>query len=249
MRKQKKQYIDRVWEVDALRGVAFLGMFMHHLFFALVWFEVLKPEIIAPFIGPLGVVVRWLFIGLVGVSSWLWFVQRHERDLQSAALRRAAPVALAAIGISAVSFVVTPQYYVQFGVLHLIATSIVLVVPFLFFADWAWIFAVAILVGTPLISVFFEIPSALRFIFMPETPPGMLDYFPVFPWFGVVLLGVWAGRVLYGKSKEQLNSKLNHFLPVLLEQFLVCIGKKALQLYVLHIPIVIAIAWGLSRVM
>ena len=239
----------RIWEVDALRGIAFLGMFLHHLFFALVWFDVLKPEIIVPFIGPLGILVRWLFIGLVGVSSWLWFMQRDRSHIYDAAFRRALPVAVAAIGVSLVSFLVSPQYYVQFGVLHLIATSIVLIVPFLFLADLTWLFAAIILIGTPIISSVIAVPVTMRFILMPTVPPGMLDYFPVFPWFGVVLLGVWIGKRIYGANVLALKSRVRHFLPILFEQFLVCIGKKALQLYVLHIPIVIVIAWGLSRVM
>lgn len=254
---------ERIWEVDALRGVAFLGMILHHFIFGLFWFGVITYAQVLPVLGPLGSIVRWIFIGLVGVSSWLWYmhitqsklrnVQNKQKKVPSlttelliASIFRAFPIACAAGVITIGSFLASPDYFVHFGVLHVLALSTLLVVPFLFIADISWFFGVAVLISAALVPKFVFIPVELLSIFPPTNIIGMLDYFPLFPWFGVVLIGVTFGKKIYG---TELQSRSLHFLPANIENIFCFIGRNALYLYVLHIPFVIALSWGISQIL
>src|SRR5690606_37605684 len=89
-------------------------------------------------------VVRITFIGLVGVSSWLWFLKYTQDNAQEslsvrvqsnaiwqATLKRGLTVGAAAVVVSLLTALFVPGYMVEFGVLHLIAASVVLIVPFL----------------------------------------------------------------------------------------------------------------------
>jgi uncharacterized membrane protein len=66
----------------------------------------------------------------------------------------------------------------------------------------------------------------------------MPDYRPLLPWFGVVLLGLFAGNVLYGGGKRPpgVPSK-----APLLAGPLVPLGRNSLFIYLIHQPILVAL--------
>ena len=60
-------------------------------------------------------------------------------------------------------------------------------------------------------------------------------YFPILPWFGVTLLGVGAGNILYKNGIRQFKfPDISHLLPVKVVSLL---GKNSLIIYLLHQPI------------
>jgi uncharacterized membrane protein len=63
------------------------------------------------------------------------------------------------------------------------------------------------------------------------------DYFPLIPWSGVVLLGIFLGNTLYtnGERRYPLPLSSMPFMPL---QWL---GERSLMLYLLHQPILVAI--------
>ena len=77
-------------------------------------------------------------------------------------------------------------------------------------------------------------------------PIYMLDYYPLFPWLGVVLLGVALGRFLYpeGEARYPVRSPETRWLAPMLEALAFC-GRHALTIYVVHQPIL----FGLMQTM
>ena len=61
-----------------------------------------------------------------------------------------------------------------------------------------------------------------------------LDYFPLLPWFGVVLLGIYFGKLLYPKGKRRFNINLEN-------KYLSFLGRHSLIIYLLHQPILILV--------
>ena len=72
-------------------------------------------------------------------------------------------------------------------------------------------------------------------------PPMLLqlDYFPLLPWFGVALLGVFISQNLYPGGTRRFN------LPAWAGQSgikqLVWLGRHSLAIYLIHQPILMAI--------
>ena len=66
----------------------------------------------------------------------------------------------------------------------------------------------------------------------------MLDYFPIFPWFGLYLIGMSMGSIFYpgGKRKGELKPPHIPVVPV------ICFaGRHSLLIYLIHQPIIVGI--------
>jgi uncharacterized membrane protein len=75
----------------------------------------------------------------------------------------------------------------------------------------------------------------------------MLDYWPIFPWFGVMLLGVFVGNALYSDVSKQAARTAPR--PPL-SRPLAFLGRHSLLVYFVHQPILIAalVLLGVARI-
>jgi uncharacterized membrane protein len=79
-------------------------------------------------------------------------------------------------------------------------------------------------------------------------PAGFItvDYFPLFPWLGVVSLGLFTGKTLYKDYKRR------YYLPDLSKNILIkiftYIGKHSLFIYLIHQPILIILLYLLGGI-
>jgi uncharacterized membrane protein len=137
--------------------------------------------------------------------------------------------------------------YVHFGVLHLIGFASIASYPLLRQRGlnlllWA-IFFVA---GYLLLNMRFGFPWLVWLGLVPYNYyPN--DYFPVIPYFGVVLLGIFLGNSLYGPGGRRfMLPDIGQWLPVRGLQFL---GRHSLIIYLTHQLALFAIlvALGLIR--
>jgi len=72
-------------------------------------------------------------------------------------------------------------------------------------------------------------------------PPDFysLDYFPVLPWFGVVMLGLFLGHLLYpNRVPRVVPANVSGLLPVAL----ICgLGRHSLAAYLAHQPLILLV--------
>ena len=76
------------------------------------------------------------------------------------------------------------------------------------------------------------------------TPVGVatLDYEPLIPWFGVLLIGIALGSVLYrGCVRCKVLEKLGEMPKV--ASPLAFLGRHSLLIYLIHNPIIFAVLW------
>lgn len=128
--------------------------------------------------------------------------------------------------------------YVVFGILHLIGVSIILSYPLLRYRFVNLLLGLAVLaVGFYMMSfgASSESPWLLPFGVAPENLP-MPDYRPLFPWFGMVLLGLFAGNMVYGAGRTLTEGNAPFFVRPLLP-----LGRNSLFIYLVHQPVIIAI--------
>jgi uncharacterized membrane protein len=241
----------RLWEVDALRGVAILMMTIFHLMWDL-WFFRILPEVVlfAGFWKYFQRTTAILFLLLVGVSLTISYAREQRgqgentslwpkylwRGLRILGWGLVISLAVWAAGVG----------YVHFGILHLIGVSIMLAYPLIRFrwlnlGLWALLFVASGWVDTARVQ-------GLWLVWLGLQPANYYpnDYFPLIPWFGVVLLGIFLGNTLYpnGRRLHPLPD-LSTFVSVRLLRFL---GRHSLPIYLIHQPLLLAILWALGLV-
>ena len=241
----------RFWEIDALRGVAIIMMVIYHLLWDLYFFAVLPT--IALQVGFWKYFQRTtasLFLTLVGVSLVVSYQRTRQADggqhtpfikffwrgaqIFGWGMVISLIVRLAGIGT------------IDFGVLHLIGFAIIAAYPFF---EFRWrnigLWAVLYLAGTLLQ------PGLVNFswlVWLGLEPPSYnyLDYFPVIPWFGVVLLGMGLGNLLYADNHRHWRlPDLGDWLPIRWLQFL---GRRSLTIYLVHQPLLFVVLFALGLV-
>ena len=74
----------------------------------------------------------------------------------------------------------------------------------------------------------------------------MPDYRPLLPWFGVVLIGLFVGNVVYGSGRVPLGKGAGPRLA----RPLGVLGRWSLVIYLVHQPLLIAMlaALGIIRI-
>ena len=183
-----------------------------------------------------------LFLLLVGLSLFLSLSRavrlgRQDR-FKRRLFRRSAWILALALCITAVTYLLLGRSYILFGALHMIGLSLLLAYPFLGMGWKNFIFgSVLIIQGlyVPEISV-----EHYWLLWLGLAPAGFysLDYVPLLPWFGVVRLGLAAGKLLYKDGKRAF--KLPDLSQSKLVSPLTWLGKHSLPVYMLHMPFIMA---------
>jgi uncharacterized membrane protein len=235
--------------VDAARGVAILMMVLYHLVYDLDTFGGFGIGSTTGFWGRFADATAFAFVFLAGVSLAISRSRVESTlrgwDLFGKYLRRGLRILGYAMALTAVSWSLG-MGIIAFGILHLIGVSIILAYPFLqlrlpnlilglSLAATGWYMRAQ--------NVSSESPWLLPFGVVPENL-SMPDYRPLLPWFGVVLLGLFVGNVLYrgGKRVSRTSGTPSFAGP------LAFLGRNSLFIYLVHQPVMVALLWALGIV-
>lgn len=232
--------------LDVARGLALVAMALYHATWDLGALR-LTPENYA--LTPSGRLaahgIAGSFLTLVGIGLVL---MNGERFAARPFVLRLARIAGAALLVTAATVVSDPSSYIFFGILHCIAVSSVLALPFVrILPRWAsGVAAALVLAGPHLISGgIFDAP-ALSFLGLGRAVPQTNDYVPLFPWFGMVLAGV--AMALYGVAVFRRSRLATWEAAGRFSRGLAWAGRHSLAIYLIHQPILIALLTGLVSV-
>lgn len=222
---------ERIWEIDFLRAMAIILMIFFHLVYDLNEFWGREVAILSSFWYWEGKVAVWLFIFLAGISSGF---SRNN-------VRRGLKVLAFALLISLVTYFIFQEQYVRFGILHLLATAMLLF-PLLKRLPNVWLLisaAVLLLAAISLRTVLVETSLLLPFGLMYE---GFftIDYYPLFPYLAVFLMGMLPYNKFY-YQRRSLFPSLNPGNGSGIWKYVVMISKNSLAIYLLHQPILLAL--------
>jgi uncharacterized membrane protein len=229
----------RLAGIDAMRGGALLLMFVYHFCFDLRFYRVTAWNFEH---DPLWLGFRALIVAsfmlLVGVS--LVLAERAHASPRHF-WKRIGMIAACALAVSAGSYLVFPHTFIYFGILHSIAVASILAQPL---TRRPWL-ALAAGVAVVLAGLTLQWPAfdarVLSWIGFTTTKPPTEDYVPLFPWAGVVLVGVSAGHALVRANFRPLHSLASA------PRWLLWLGRHSLFVYMMHQPILLALLWLLVR--
>lgn len=234
----------RLWELDALRGIAIIMMVFFHLIFNLrTFFGIHQLNYYQGFWYYEGRVAAIIFIVLVGVvSSIIHHKEDHVVALQKNSFRGIRLIGLGLL-ITLITFIFARENTIWFGILHFLGLSILISIPLLRFR-WlnlglaAGLFAAAYPLGN------LNTESHLGLIFG-IYPSGFTsyDHYALVPWLGYVLIGIAIGNWIYKDASPILKKA-----PGGIGEGLVEAGQYSLWIYLFHQPLLLGLLWIYFRI-
>lgn len=235
----------RLWEIDALRGLAIVAMVAFHAWWDWVYFNdgALGPGS-AYISGPIAA----SFITLLGVSVSLDRDRSRAmgRSLVTRALQRTLLIGGAAALVTLVTWLALPDRFVFFGILHLLAASTLLL------ALTARFGAVTnALLGTAVLVVGWSgllegaAPAAWLSVAGWSPPQATVDWYPLAPWSGFAFIGFALGQTFYPDGRR--GFALPHWDRQ--TATLGLMGRHSLLVYLTHQLILFPLVWLIATVL
>lgn len=227
----------RLWELDFLRGIAILLVIAFHVFYDLKYFfGVLGDDPVSGFWRFEQKLAAVSFIMLAGVAGALIGQRYSGKEVWRKNGLRAARLISLGMVITLATGLFNKSMTVWFGILHFLGTAILLTTPLLRFRWVNVALGLAALSGGVVLAglraeTAWGLPLGLR-------PFGFqsFDYYPLLPWFGVLLFGIAAGNGLYPSGEAKIKRP-----PHAVEKPLIFLGKHSLAIYLLHQPLILGL--------
>ena len=234
----------RIAIVDAARGVAILAMVVYHFAWDLSLFGYLETDVGRdPTWRAFAAGIAGSFLTLVGVSLAL----AHGDAIRWRAFaRRFATIAGAAGLVSLGSWMVFPDRWIYFGILHGIALSSLI--------GLAFVRAPAFVAAVAAIAVFAAgwlwrggvfVHPAWLWLGLSVHVPATNDYVPLIPWSGLTLAGIALARSAVDLG---LAARLAGRAPGRSGRGLAAAGRHSLLIYLVHQPVLIGLVWLAAQV-
>ena len=220
-------------ELDLARLLAMLMMAVYHTAFDLSFFYGWSIDLEKPTWVSLQKSTLILFLLVNGVSATIAWQRSHNL---TKFFRRGLTLLFWSMIITLTTIIMSPEDYIRFGILHCIAIA-TLLLPFLLpLKLWnAPLGVTIILLGSRVTGRTVSTSLLLPIGFLPPIF-HTLDYVPLIPWFGVILLGSAFGHVLYVRGLRPRELALAPWIHTLSTP-----GKYSLVFYLVHQPVILAI--------
>ena len=204
--------------LDLMRGIAIIMMIAFHFIYDLNSFGFTDVPLFTHWAGiAWRCLIVFLFLSAVGIS----LVIAHSKVLKlKKFIKRLMYLGIAALLVSAGTYIMFPDGWVYFGILHLIWVSSLIAIAFINRPKTSLLIAALILIA----SVFNQPNlSIISNIFEPYLPLRSVDYYPLFPWLSFVFIGIYLGH--YPFYQKVVTTRIN---------WIEVMGKHALIIYLTH---------------
>ena len=228
----------RFWEVDFVRGIGILMMIISNFVTDLQYF--LNYSEHQMFWLVFARMTAFIFVFVSGISFWISYsrsIKKNPRPYKKY-LRRFAKLFGLGVLITITTKVFLSSGTIYFGILHFLGVASLLAIPFYRFREKNIFFGVFFLLGSLIVSRITVNSLFLLPIGITPSKFFTLDYFPIFPWFGVYLLGMTIGSLLYPDGMRRINLNFPKILPV---KFICWAGRHTLKIYIIHQPILVGL--------
>ncbi|MFV2060950.1 MAG: DUF1624 domain-containing protein [Gammaproteobacteria bacterium] len=228
--------------IDVARGSAILLMFIYHFCFDLSYFGYTTFQFNAdPFWLNFRTFIVSSFLFIMGISMAL---ATNKSINYKRYLKRLLLIVVYAILVSTSSYLMYPDSMIFFGILHFVAAASILS---LIFIRWYWfnlILGISLIIFSASFKFeLFNMPYLQWFGLMTHKPITE-DYVPLLPWFGVVLTGLFFGKLIFIESTSPFSKKCRNWSSnTQIARILTFGGKHSLHIYILHQPVFIGLLY------
>ena len=205
---------ERITEIDVLRTIAIVMMIIYHTAFDLRSFYSWDIDLYGTQWEAFRIITVSLFLITSGVSS----------QLSRRPVKRALTVLSFALLVSIGTYAYDPKTFIYFGILHCIGLGMLLLIPLKKMKEWNIALGIIIILF-PLSSYHFPLPIR-----------PTLDYYPLFPWVGLMMIGAGIGHFLYIRNSFIIQN--SQFTILALP------GRHALPIYMIHQPILLGVFYA-----
>jgi len=237
----------RYFTIDLLRGLAMVWMTLFHFCFDLQHFGWLQANFYAdPFWTLQRTAIVSLFVLCAGMGQAAALQQGQG---WSNFWRRWRQIAGCAVVVSLGSWFMFPNSFIYFGILH--GMALMWIVARLLGGAGAWLWPLAgVSLAMPQLALQahalwpaldFLNDRAFNWLGLISRRPITEDYAPLFPWLGVMLLGLATGQWLLRRHTEWLQrvgEVLERVAPL---RGLAWLGNWSLSYYMLHQPVLLGL--------
>lgn len=236
---------NRLPVIDAVRATALVAMASYHTLWDLGYLRLTAENYAVTPAGHLAAeVIAGSFLVLVGVGLVL---MNGGGIRPRPTLLRLARIGGAALLVTLGTWIAFPDAYVFFGILHCIAVSSVLGLAFLFLPIVVTALAAVLVLAAPHVvhAPSLDAPE-LFFLGLGALTPRTNDYVPLFPWFGLVLVGIVLGRI---GLPRLAGSRLGAWSPrSAFGRGMTFLGRHSLTFYLVHQPVLLGVLTGVVSV-
>lgn len=231
--------------IDIIRWLCILLMVVFHLNYSLVHiFQIEFLNFSETFWYIMGRISAVGFMMIAWMSYFLASKKYVQQELQEKYLKYSWMLAIISFVITLGTYLFFPQQLILFGILHFFALSFA-ILPFV---------AIGIgragMVALWILAIFQFVPLTVEYIFL--FPLGFTydwfysaDYYPIIPYFAVVLLWFIVADMLVKYDVLKALHISRDLYPI--EKFFSTMGKYSLSIYIIHQAIIIAIIYFLKE--
>lgn len=219
-------------------------MILFHILFDLYFFGIRPVNVISGFWRYFGFATASLFLTIAGISLSV----SHARAVQSVPalteagvwikfLKRGAFIFACGLLVTLATFLYPGEGFVVFGILQVIGVSIMISPLFFRFGRYNLLLGAAVIVtGISISLASFDGPLWLLPLGIHPDSFRSLDYEPIFPWSGLVLMGMGLGDLAYpgGRRRGALSKLLQKSASPL-----AALGRHSLLIYLVHQPVIL----------
>ena len=229
-------------------------MVIYHYIYDLFFFGYSRQVFDVPFWSGFQTATASLFVLLTGVSSALAARSRRLANLTFFQCwwvigQRGGVILGWGFVLSLITYLVLgPRRFIQFGVLHLIGSSIIVSYPLIGKKRVSLILGLVLMAAGMMLDRQEFSGAITRLAWLGFTPEGYssVDHFPFIRWFGLFLVGTFIGAVTFGTGQRPpWRPELGAQAPW---SWLRGLGVRALPIYLLHQPILFALFLGIEGI-
>lgn len=224
----------RYQEIDTIRGFSVILMVFYHYFY-IKYLMNISNEIDVPLIDYCGKISHNIFIFLVGLNLFINYKKNKDKeDYKKKKITREINLFTLGLIITLITYLIFPDKFIRFGILHFISLSSVFSSLFL---SSILKTSIGIVIFTALNYIIDNHLDKLFsickdnifgcFILGANFKYSSIDHFSFIPNFITILLGILFGQIFY---KNDNNNKFKNIKNKPLE----LIGKESLRIYMLH---------------
>ena len=225
---KKPQRIDGL---DIFRGLAILCMILYHFTYDLNYFRIISIDMnhTSSFL-----IIRYSIMSMFMLSVGMSLALAHQDTIKWSAMRkRVIQLGIASLLVSIATYVVFPNAWVYFGILHFVLLASLTTLALLKFPKITLLLVILILVGsaTKLLHLhalyaILQVPLAL--------PRYSEDLVPLFPWLAVVLVGT---LIIHHDLHQKIFTHKIFNINLFINKILKKMGQHSLLIYLIHQPI------------